>query len=118
MTTARPETRAGRLSLEARGLGVEFPLRSGHVAVALDGADLTVRSGEVLALVGESGSGKTTLARTLTGLERPTHGEVVVDGLPLEHGTRALKAFRRRVPMLLQDPDGALNPRHTVYASL
>ena len=50
------------------------PTAAGEVATALDGADLTVRSGEIVALVGESGSGKTTLARTLTGLEPPTRG--------------------------------------------
>ena len=74
MTATRPETHAGQLSLEARGVAVEFVNRNGDVAVALDGADLTVESGEILALVGESGSGKTTLARTLTGLEPATRG--------------------------------------------
>jgi len=120
VTAVRSDAATGttQLSLEARGVGVEFALRSGHVAVALDGADLIVRSGEILALVGESGSGKTTLARTLTGLERPTHGEVVVDGQPLDYRTKALRAFRRRVQMILQDPAGALNPRHTVYDSV
>ena len=57
-----------------RRSAVEFASRGGDVAVALDGADLTVRSGEIVALVGESGSGKTTLARTLTGLEPPDAG--------------------------------------------
>ena len=67
-----PETRA--LSLEARGVAVEFVSRGGDVAMALDGADLTVRSGEILALVGESGSGKTTLARALSASCRPSGG--------------------------------------------
>ena len=106
------------LSLEARGVAVEFTNRAGEVATALDGADLTVRSGEIVALVGESGSGKTTLARTLTGLEPPTRGEVLVDGEALQYGARSLKALRRRVQMILQDPAGALNPRHTVYESV
>jgi oligopeptide/dipeptide ABC transporter ATP-binding protein len=113
VTAVQPETRT--LTLEGRGLGVEFALRSGNVAVALDGADLTVRSGEIVALVGESGSGKTTLARTLTGLEMPTRGEVRIDGEPLSYRARPLKAFRRRVQMVMQDPAGALNPRQTVY---
>ncbi|WP_243060904.1 ABC transporter ATP-binding protein [Nocardioides sp. SR21] len=106
------------LVLEARGLSVAFQLRGGDVAVALDGADLTVRSGEIVALVGESGSGKTTLARTLVGLQPPTGGQVVVDGKPLGYRTKDLKPFRRRVQMILQDPAGALNPRHTVYDSV
>jgi oligopeptide/dipeptide ABC transporter ATP-binding protein len=106
------------ISLEARDLAVEFTSRGGDVATALDGADLTIRAGEILALVGESGSGKTTLARALTGLQRPARGQVLLDGQPLGYRTRSLRAFRRRVQMILQDPAGALNPRHTVYDSV
>jgi oligopeptide/dipeptide ABC transporter ATP-binding protein len=106
------------ISLEARDLTVEFTSRGGDVAVALDGADLTIKAGEILALVGESGSGKTTLARALTGLQRPSRGQVLLDGEPLGYRTAALRSFRRRVQMVLQDPAGALNPRHTVYDSV
>jgi oligopeptide/dipeptide ABC transporter ATP-binding protein len=111
------ETRSSAL-LEARGVSVEFATRAGQVARALDGVDLQVGPGEVVALVGESGSGKTTLARTMMGLERPAAGEVLHSGQPLSYGTRALRAFRRRVQMVLQDPAGALNPRHTVFESV
>jgi peptide/nickel transport system ATP-binding protein len=106
------------ITLEARDVAVEFTSRGGVVAAALDGADLTVRAGEILALVGESGSGKTTLARALTGLQRTTRGQVLLDGAPLSYRTRDLRPFRRRVQMILQDPAGALNPRHTVYESV
>jgi oligopeptide/dipeptide ABC transporter ATP-binding protein len=106
------------LNIEARGLVVEYAARSGDAAKALDGVDFSVRAGEIVALVGESGSGKTTLARTLTGLQPPTRGEVRVDGDPLRYRGRDLKSFRRRVQMVLQDPAGALNPRHTVYESV
>lgn len=125
MSDDRPSSAAGATgdrpagpTLEARGLAVEFATRSGEVATALDGADLTVRAGDIVALVGESGSGKTTLARTLVGLQRPVRGDVRLDGAPLGYRTRELKAFRRRVQMVLQDPAGALNPRHTVYESV
>jgi len=104
--------------LEARGVMVEFVTRTGHAARALDDVDLAVPRGEVLAIVGESGSGKTTLARSLMGLQRPTRGEVLFEGKPLDYSFRGLKAYRSRVQMVLQDAAGSLNPRQTVYESV
>ncbi|MFP3987558.1 ABC transporter ATP-binding protein, partial [Streptomyces sp. E11-3] len=102
--------------LSASGLHITFPGRRGAPpARAVDGVDLDIARGEIVALVGESGCGKTTLARSLLGLVRPSAGQVAFEGEPLVYRSRALKAYRRRVQLVLQDPSGSLNPRHTVY---
>ncbi|GGS46086.1 peptide ABC transporter ATP-binding protein [Planobispora rosea] len=103
--------------LEAIDVHVEFTAR-GRRARAVDGVNLAVGEGEIVALVGESGCGKTTLARTLLGLERPASGAVRYGGAPLTYSTRALKAYRREVQLVPQDPTGSLNPRHTVYEAV
>ncbi len=122
MTETAPDTDrpagAQPAFLEARGVVVELGTRGGAVARALDGVDVSMNRGEILAIVGESGSGKTTLARTLVGLQRPAAGEVRVDGRPMDYSTRRLRALRRRVQMVLQDASGSLNPRQTVYESV
>ncbi|MGW2833101.1 ABC transporter ATP-binding protein [Streptomyces sp. NPDC001286] len=105
--------------LSARDLHVTFPGRHGAApARAVDGVELDIGAGEIVALVGESGCGKTTLARSLLGLVEPSSGSVRFDGKPLEYSSRALKAYRRRVQLVLQDPSGSLNPRHTVYEAV
>jgi oligopeptide/dipeptide ABC transporter ATP-binding protein len=109
---------AGVPALEAVSLTTTFRARGGSVARAVDGVDLEVGQGEVVALVGESGCGKTTLARTLLGLERPASGQVLHEGSALRYDARSLKAYRREVQLVLQDPTGSLNPRHTVYQAV
>jgi len=106
------------VTLRALAVTVEFAARRGHPARALDGVDVSVEQGEVVAVVGESGSGKTTLARALLGLQPTAHGEVTWEGRPLGTSTRARRALRREVQLVLQDPAGALNPRQTVYESV
>jgi peptide/nickel transport system ATP-binding protein len=77
---------------------------------AVDGVSLQVHRGETLGIVGESGSGKSTLARVMMGLEKPTDGEVVVDGITLD--TKAnLARVRSVAQMVFQDPMGSLDPR-------
>lgn len=71
---------------------------TGEIRVkALDGISLSVRSGEFLAIVGSSGSGKSTLLHMLGGLDNPTSGKVVVDGLDISKMAKdELTIFRRR----------------------
>jgi peptide/nickel transport system ATP-binding protein len=112
--------------LEARDLHVGFGSgrtsrrvrADGPDVRAVDGVELAIDRGEIVALAGESGCGKTTLARTLLGLEKPWRGEVLHNGQRLGYSSKALKAYRRRVQLVLQDPTGALNPRRTVYEAV
>jgi len=117
---------AGAPVLEVRDLFVNFAGRVGviaglfgrkaTVARAVDGVNLELKKGEVLALAGESGCGKTTLARTVMGLQPPESGAILHEGQPLRK--RDLHAYRRRVQMVFQDPTAALNPRQTIYESV
>ena len=90
-----------------------YPAKDGAGDRAVvDGIDLLIRQGEAVGLVGGSGAGKSTLARLLLLLERPDVGEVRFDGVRADRlGERRLRAVRRRLGVVFQDPDGSLNPR-------
>lgn len=91
------------------------PRKSGSKLTALDGVDLDLRRGEILALVGESGSGKSTLAKILVGSIQPTSGSLDWD-TPSTPQRGRLAA--RRVQMVFQDPYSSLNPRLSVRSML
>lgn len=96
-----------RTFMVGKGLFVEKkPLR------AVQGVNLRVKRGEVLAVVGESGCGKTTLAKMLLGLLPPSSGQIRFEGKPLEDADR--QDIARRVQPVFQDPYSSLNPRKTL----
>jgi oligopeptide transport system ATP-binding protein len=107
--------------LEVHDLVMHFPVGGGMfskpagVVRAIDGVSFNVRKGETLGLVGESGCGKTTTGRCILQLERPTGGRIVFEGIDMVTLDAAeLRAVRRRVQVIFQDPYSSLNPRMTV----
>ncbi|MFI8178994.1 ABC transporter ATP-binding protein [Actinacidiphila glaucinigra] len=113
---------SGEPVLQVRGLYKHFPLTQGILfkrqvgaVKAVDGVDLDLYRGETLGVVGESGCGKSTVARLLVHLERPTKGQILYKGEDITKlSGRALKAVRRNIQMVFQDPYTSLNPRMTV----
>lgn len=106
--------------LDARALTKHYPVSQGFLrhkglVRALDGVTFTLQERATLAVVGESGCGKSTLARQVTMIERPTSGELILDGNDVAHADAvALKRLRPLVQMVFQNPFASLNPRKKV----
>ena len=103
--------RPNRTILEACGVTMVFPKRQ---VAAVEDVSFAVERGQTVALVGHSGAGKSTLARLAVRLVLPSAGRMLFDGQDLA-GLRgsALRAYRRRVQMIFQDPVTCLDPRFT-----
>ena len=126
MSVAASESRfdqraPGEKLMEVRDLYKHFPIHAGFfrrqvgAVKAVDGVSFDVMRGETLGLVGESGCGKSTTARLLLRLVDPTSGSISFGGREIAHIKGAeLKALRREMQMIFQDPYSSLNPRKTV----
>jgi peptide/nickel transport system ATP-binding protein/oligopeptide transport system ATP-binding protein len=120
-TSPAPRLGDGDILLDVRDLKTYFPVRRGVFSrvcayvKAVDGVSFQVRRGRTLGLVGESGCGKTTVGRTILRLIPATAGQVHFDGQDVFSLKRQpLRALRRRMQIIFQDPFGSLNPRMTV----
>lgn len=103
--------------LEARDIIKTFTsgvFRKRHNKV-LDGISIKIIAGKTVGIVGDSGIGKTTLGKIITGIENPTAGEIVYKGREIHSlGRQGYYQFRRKVQMMFQDSEGALNPLKSI----
>jgi len=107
--------------LEVQNLRVHFPVRRGvfsrarEAVKAVEDVSFHLEPGETVGLVGESGCGKTTVARAIVRLAPVTAGRILYEGRDIQElRGAALRAWRRQVQMIFQDPYGSLDPRMTV----
>lgn len=107
--------------LSARDLRKYYPIKGGVLqrqvgeVKAVDGVSFDLYRGETLGIVGESGCGKSTLGRLLMRLEEPTGGTVEFDGKQMyDQSGGDMRAMRRDIQIVFQDPYTSLNPRRTV----
>ncbi len=108
------------LLVDIQKLNKKYTLQSGmlnsknRVVHAVNNVNLQILKGETLGLVGESGCGKSTLARLIVRLEKPSSGFISVKGENINsYNKESLKAYRRNVQLIFQDPYSSLNPRKT-----
>ena len=110
------------MTVTVTGVSKIYPARKrGEDSVtAVNNVSFTLSPGQSLALVGASGSGKSTIAKMLTGVERPTSGNITLGGRRVDQMKRRkdLRSLRSDIQMIFQDPYSALNPLHTVEYTL
>ena len=111
--------------IDLRQLQIYFPIKFGLFRrtvdniKAVDGVDLQIKRGKIMALVGESGCGKTTLGRAILRLLEPTGGTILFNGNNITHLKRPeMQAYRQKMQIIFQDPMSSLNPRLTVANTL
>ncbi|OYO16947.1 ABC transporter ATP-binding protein [Enemella evansiae] len=111
------------LLLQATDLVKTFEVRADRgwrtgTFTAVDGVSIDIPRRATVSLVGESGSGKSTVASMVLGLLEPTSGRILFQGSERGRGSAELKAFRRQVQPVFQNPFASLDPRYTVARSI
>jgi peptide/nickel transport system ATP-binding protein len=111
----KQEQPAGEPILQIKNVTAAY----GNAVRVLNDVTVTVPRGRTVAVVGESGSGKSTLARVITGLLPPMEGQIIFNGEALPPALKDRDPDTlRRIQMIYQMPDTALNPRQTVYETI
>ena len=106
--------------VEAKGLKQVYKIKRGLFKdpaqlQAVGGISFAIEPGKTLAVVGESGCGKSTLARMVTLIEKPTEGQLSLDGIDaVNPPSNYTTELRRMVQLVFQNPYGSLNPRKKV----
>jgi len=112
--------------LIVKNLKKHFPIKRGILiskqvgaVKAVDGVSFTIKKGETLGMVGESGCGKSTTGRLILRLIEPTDGEVYFEGREiLKLNNTEMRALRREMQIVFQNPYASLDPRMTVGDSI
>ncbi len=122
-----PEKKDQKTVLTIQGIKKWFPVKRGLLPFqkdstiylrAVDGISLEVKDREILGVAGESGSGKSTLGEVIAHLQSPTEGNILYLGQSTRGIQKKLKAFRRNLQVVFQDPYETLNPRFTVLNTI
>lgn len=100
--------------LEVNGLAMRF-----RTSEVFKNVSFSVTRGETLGLFGKSGSGKTTIGRCIVGLEKPTGGEILVQGVDiLKMEKKEFRKLRPKIQMIFQHPETSLDPRMKAFENL
>ncbi|MED3798266.1 dipeptide/oligopeptide/nickel ABC transporter ATP-binding protein [Lysinibacillus capsici] len=96
-----------------------FLFKRGQEAPVLENVTFSLQEGECLGIVGQSGSGKSTLGRIILGIERPTNGELIFQGVNLyEAPSKEKKMIRRNLQAVFQNSYHSFNPKQTIFEIL